>query len=117
MNASESSRETILHTARELFYQRGYQACSMADIAKAAGVYKGHLNHYYKPEADLRAAVAAARKQSLTNPLALISSRSRTAREQLLGFIDMVEKSAPRLPQYGCPLGSLATDLGKHSPE
>src|SRR5690606_29183496 len=74
-------------------------------------------SYYYKTKADLLAAVASARMQSLTNTLALISSRNRTAREQLLGFIDMVEKSAPHLTQYGCPLGSLATELGKHSPE
>ncbi|HEY7884212.1 MAG TPA: TetR/AcrR family transcriptional regulator [Cellvibrionaceae bacterium] len=117
MNASESSREMILAAARELFYQRGYQACSMGDIAKAAGLYKGNLSYYYKTKADLLAAVAAARMQSLTNTLALISSRYYTSREQLLGFVAMVEGSAPALAQYGCPLGSLATELGKHSPE
>ena len=43
----------ILAGAREVFLERGFDAASMGDIARAAGVSKGTLYVYFKDKVDL----------------------------------------------------------------
>ena len=53
-NADDSAkRRQILDGARKVFLDRGFDAASMMDIAKAAGVSKGTLYVYFKDKDDL----------------------------------------------------------------
>jgi AcrR family transcriptional regulator len=49
----EDRRAQILAQACRLFSKRSYSAVSMADIASAAGVTRGLLNHYFGTKRDL----------------------------------------------------------------
>lgn len=51
--------EQILACARRLFHERSYSAVSMAEIADAAGVTRGLLNHYFGNKRDLYLAVVS----------------------------------------------------------
>ncbi len=46
-------RRQILAGAREVFFERGFDAASMGDIARAAGVSKGTLYVYFEDKVDL----------------------------------------------------------------
>lgn len=48
-----AKRRQILDGARKVFLDRGFDAASMGDIAKAAGVSKGTLYVYFKDKDDL----------------------------------------------------------------
>lgn len=48
-----AKRRQILDGARQVFLERGFDAASMMDIAKAAGVSKGTLYVYFKDKDDL----------------------------------------------------------------
>ncbi|MCK9918691.1 TetR/AcrR family transcriptional regulator [Microbacteriaceae bacterium K1510] len=48
-----AKRRQILDGARQVFLDRGFDAASMMDIAKAAGVSKGTLYVYFKDKDDL----------------------------------------------------------------
>jgi AcrR family transcriptional regulator len=50
-------RRQIVDGARDVFLARGFDAASMADIAKAAGVSKGTLYVYFKDKLELFAAI------------------------------------------------------------
>lgn len=50
-------RRQILSGAREVFLERGFDAASMGDIARAAGVSKGTLYVYFQNKEDLFAAL------------------------------------------------------------
>lgn len=50
-------RGQILAGARQVFFDRGYDAASMGDIARAAGVSKGTLYVYFQNKEDLFAAL------------------------------------------------------------
>jgi AcrR family transcriptional regulator len=50
-------RAQIVEGAREIFLARGFDAASMGDIAKAAGVSKGTLYVYFKNKEELFAAI------------------------------------------------------------
>jgi AcrR family transcriptional regulator len=53
----DARREQILDAAIRLFGERPYAAVSTADIAGAAGVARGLLNHYFGTKRDLYLAV------------------------------------------------------------
>jgi AcrR family transcriptional regulator len=52
-----AKRRQILEGARAVFLARGFDAASMADIAKAAGVSKGTLYVYFKDKDELFAEI------------------------------------------------------------
>lgn len=62
VNEAEDSakRGQIVDGAREVFLARGFDAASMGDIAKAAGVSKGTLYVYFKNKEELFAAIVQA---------------------------------------------------------
>lgn len=49
----DERREQILACARRLFSERNYAAVSMEDIARAAGVARGLLHHYFGAKREL----------------------------------------------------------------
>ena len=55
-----AKRRQIVDGAREIFFARGFDAASMGDIAKAAGVSKGTLYVYFKNKEELFAAIVQA---------------------------------------------------------
>jgi len=57
--AAEDSakRRQIVEGARQIFMARGFDAASMSDIAKAAGVSKGTLYVYFKDKEQLFSAI------------------------------------------------------------
>jgi len=59
LEAGEDSakRRQIVEGARQVFLARGFDAASMADIAKAAGVSKGTLYVYFKDKEELFSAI------------------------------------------------------------
>jgi AcrR family transcriptional regulator len=52
-----AKRRQIVDGARQIFLARGFDAASMMDIAKAAGVSKGTLYVYFKNKEELFAAI------------------------------------------------------------
>src|SRR5882757_10827669 len=52
-----AKRRQIVEGARQIFLARGFDAASMGDIAKAAGVSKGTLYVYFKNKEELFAAI------------------------------------------------------------
>src|ERR1700748_1307563 len=52
-----AKRRQIIEGANQIFLARGFDAASMADIAKAAGVSKGTLYVYFKSKEQLFASI------------------------------------------------------------
>jgi len=51
--APEERRETILDAAHALFMERGWEAVTIADVLKAAGISKGGFYHHFTAKEDL----------------------------------------------------------------
>jgi len=49
----EARREQIRETARGLFEESGYDPVSMSDVARAAGVTRGLVHHYFHSKREL----------------------------------------------------------------
>ena len=51
------TRRAIMDAGLKLFAQKGYHGTSVADIAKEAGISKGHAYNYFKSKSELAEAI------------------------------------------------------------
>jgi AcrR family transcriptional regulator len=64
---SESTRNTLIRVARELFTELGYADTSTEEIVRQAGMTRGALYHQYEAKKDLFRAVFEAVEQELND--------------------------------------------------
>ncbi|MGB4336211.1 MAG: TetR/AcrR family transcriptional regulator [Chromatiaceae bacterium] len=109
----EKTRSDIVNSAKALFYERGYDGTSFTDIVEAAGVYRGNIYHYFKSKDDILGAVIVQHLDAYRALITAWEANSPDPRDRLVAFVDMLAAQAPALTRFGCPIGSLNTELGK----
>lgn len=114
---SETNRQRIIQAAMVLFHERGYAETSIADIAAQTGLLKGNLAYYFKTKTDILKAVVQAREKEVFEQIAAQLQSDSSGQEGIEQFLRMVEQQAPNLAQVGCPVGTLASELGKSQPD
>lgn len=75
--------EEILNAAAEIFYQRGYGATSMQDIANAVGMLKGSLYYYFKSKEDLLYTISRAIHENAMANMAAADAIEGSAEDKL----------------------------------
>jgi AcrR family transcriptional regulator len=83
---SEETRAKIVESAARLFSTRGFNAASVADICKEAGISKGAFYHHFESKQSLFLALLDGWLQAIDN--AIDASRDKTAPET---FMQMTE--------------------------
>lgn len=109
----EKTRAGIVDCARQLFYEHGFDGTSFSDIVEASGLYRGNIYHYFKTKDEILAAVVERHLEDYRALLARWENESADPRARLLAFVDMVAGRRAEVVEYGCPIGSLNTELGK----
>jgi len=109
----EKTRADIVGCANRLFYEQGYEATSFSDIVDASGLYRGNIYHYFKSKEDILRAVVEQRLEEFRTLLAKWDKVHINPKAKLLAFVDMITGHQSELVEYGCPIGSLNTELGK----
>lgn len=66
-----STKEMIVQTARNLFYERGYENITLRDIANACDISPGNLNYYFNKKEDLITTVMEGAYDDLYHELAI----------------------------------------------
>lgn len=110
---SIDSREQIVTVARRAFYERGFDETSFADLARLSGIPKGNFYYHFRSKADLLSAVLEARKADIDTALEQWAQTLPSPAARLKRFVAMMTAEGEDLSRYGCPLGSLLTELGK----
>ncbi|MFC3682263.1 TetR/AcrR family transcriptional regulator [Hydrogenophaga luteola] len=110
---TQSNRERVIDVAMHLFQQRGFGQTSLSDVAQDAGMLKGNLAYYFKTKSELLQAVLQTRQAALIQALSGNESDLVEPEEALGRLLAYVRNQASDLVQWGCPVGSLATELGK----
>ncbi len=113
MTKGEQTRADIVACAKNLFYARGYDSTSFRDIVSAAGVYRGNIYHYFKTKDEILRAVIDQRLDEIRALLMQWQTRHATPKARLVAFAQMIALHKKDLIQYGCPIGSLNTELAK----
>jgi TetR/AcrR family transcriptional repressor of nem operon len=108
-----SVRENIVEAALVEFHQRGFTACSVEDITKAAGVPKGSFYNHFKSKEDLGAEVVSRyttgsgwQTEYKVTPVQQLRARFKAMRdtqEEDYGFA------------RGCLIGNMGAELADHS--
>lgn len=116
-SAGPSTRDRLVATAMTLFWEKGYDSTSVADVLQKAGVNSGSLYHFFPGKQDLLLAVLDAYHRGI-GPMLLEPAWK--------GVEDPVERVFALLARYrhgivvtrctyGCPIGSLALEI--HEPD
>jgi TetR/AcrR family transcriptional regulator, transcriptional repressor for nem operon len=105
-------RERLVEGAREVLHAQGVERTTLADIAQAADVPVGNVYYYFKTKDELVEAVLASRIDDVHAALAMLEQH-RTPKARLKAFVRMLTAHAEETAQYGCPQGSLCSELDK----
>jgi TetR/AcrR family transcriptional repressor of nem operon len=112
-----STRDRLVQTAMQLFWEKGYGSTSVADVLHAAGVNSGSLYHFFPGKQDLLLAVLDAYRGGIDEMLLAPAWK---------GVDDPIERVFALLARYrlgivqtdcvyACPIGSLALEI--HEPD
>jgi TetR/AcrR family transcriptional regulator, transcriptional repressor for nem operon len=106
-------RERLVAAATQLLHQHGIERTTLADIAQAADVPAGNVYYYFKTKDEVIAAVIQAHGQQVKTTLAFIDAHHRSPKSRLKAFVREFTAQSEIVAQFGCPLGSLCSELGK----
>jgi AcrR family transcriptional regulator len=110
--AKKGKRERLVGAACDVLHRQGVEKTTLADIAEVADVPVGNVYYYFKTKDDLVEAAIESQVQEVEAVLASLEHhRSPTARIKAL--IRALCSQAELVSQYGCPLGSLVSELDK----
>jgi AcrR family transcriptional regulator len=108
-------RDRLIASAARLLHQQGVEKTTLVDIAEAADVPAGNVYYYFKTKDDIVAAVIGARAQEINSTLAEITRTHRSAKARLKALVAEFASQSDLVAQYGCPLGSLCSELDKRA--
>jgi TetR/AcrR family transcriptional regulator, transcriptional repressor for nem operon len=111
------TRTRIVRAAMELFWEKGYQSTSMADLFARADINAGSLYHFFPGKQDVLVAVLAAYRDGIGMML-LEPAWAGVADpiERVFALLDCYRALIVQTDcTYGCPIGSIALEL--HEPD
>jgi len=111
--AEKSTRETIVEAADQLFYEHGFEHTSFADIATVVGISRGNFYYHFKTKDEILDAVIEARLAKTRMMLDGWEAGGDTPVARIRSFIDILLVNRADIERYGCPVGTLSTELAK----
>ena len=105
-------RERLVAAAQLILHQQGVEKTTIADIATMADVPVGNVYYYFKTKDLLVDAAIEAHTHNVETMLAELG-RHRTPRARLKGFVRAFAGQVDLVARYGCPLGTLCSELDK----
>ena len=111
------TRSRLVLTAMQLFWEKGYNSTSIADVLQTAKVNSGSLYYFFPSKTDLLAAVLDLYHEGIGSMLlAPAWAGVEDPIERIFALLARYRKSlADTDCFYGCPIGSLALEL--HEPD
>jgi TetR/AcrR family transcriptional regulator, transcriptional repressor for nem operon len=110
-----TTREQIVEAADRLFYRQGFEHTSFADIADAVRISRGNFYYHFKSKDEILDAVIAARLADTQVMLARWEIEGETPADRIRSFIHILIANRIDIKRFGCPLGTLTTELAKLS--
>ena len=108
-----STRERIVEQADVLFYERGYEAASLADIAAPLGLSRGNFYYHFKTKDEILDAVIDLRLSRTAAMLTAWEAEGDTPLARITCFIRILIRNRAKIMSWGCPVGTLMSELSK----
>ena len=117
--APQSPRDKIVHAAMELFWLKGYNSTSIADLLSRTQLNSGSLYHVFPSKQDVLIGVLESyrdgNQEMLLEPAwGAVDDPIEKIFALLNGYRTMIVESDCT---YGCPIGSLALELHEPDPQ
>ncbi|ALA17392.1 MULTISPECIES: TetR/AcrR family transcriptional regulator [unclassified Chelatococcus] len=112
MGATDT-RQEIVAAADRLFYERGFEATSFADIASVVGLSRGNFYYHFKTKDEILQAVIARRLSMTRDMLDAWQVEGADAADRIRSFIGILIMNKEKIVAHGCPVGTLCTELAK----
>ena len=109
---AQDTRQYIVDAADRLFYEQGFEATSFAHIAEAVGLSRGNFYYHFKTKDEILTAVIAQRKAK-TRQMLDAWQEDASPMTRIASFIRILTTNRARIMSYGCPVGTLTTELAK----
>jgi AcrR family transcriptional regulator len=107
------TRQQIVAAADDLFYRQGFEHTSFADIAKVVRISRGNFYHHFKTKDDILDAVIKARLDLTQQMLVNWEKKGATPKDRIKSYIRILLTNWAMIKDYGCPVGTLCTELAK----
>ncbi|MEQ9332015.1 TetR/AcrR family transcriptional regulator [Thalassobaculum sp.] len=111
--AGSTTREQIVGAADDLFYRQGFEHTSFADIAGVVRISRGNFYYHFKTKDEILDAVIDARLASTRTMLERWEIAGATPADRIRSFIGILVANRADIQRYGCPVGTLSTELAK----
>ncbi len=112
-----NTRDRLVEAARELFWDRGYEATSLGDVVRGAKANPGSLYYFFKTKEDLLLGVLE-RYSELLWP-AVMEPAFKAVDDPMVRIFAVLEGYRQGLLKTdfarGCPIGSLSLEVGETS--
>ena len=115
------TRSRLVLTGMDLFYRHGYGAVGVQEICAQAEVSKSSFYHFFAAKEDLALAVLDWRWQGFMHMLAPVQQSSMPPLKKIQAVFDAMVGLACATRDahgevYGCPFGSLGSELSTSVP-
>jgi len=111
--ANTLTRDRIIDKADQLFYEQGFEHTSFAQIAEALGISRGNFYYHFKTKDEILEAVINHRIVRTSSMLEHWELEGDTPSDRIRSFINIVVVNRAKIKRYGCPVGTLCTELAK----
>ena len=108
-----TTRDQIVQAADRLFYTQGYENTSFADIAEAVRISRGNFYYHFKSKHRILDAVIDERLADTRDMIAAWEAASPDPADRIRAYIDIVITNRADIERFGCPVGTLTTELAK----
>ncbi len=109
----KSTRELIIEEASTLFYKKGFEKTSFADIAGKVNISRGNFYHHFKTKDSILDEVIKFRMNNTKQMLLKWEDEGKTPFDRINCFIHILITNLTKIKLYGCPVGTLTTELAK----
>lgn len=109
----KSTRQQIVAAADQLFYEQGFENTSFADIAAAVNISRGNFYYHFKTKDDILDAVIELRLANTQAMLEQWEQQGAKPQDRIRCFIHILITNQAKILLYGCPVGTLTSELAK----
>ncbi|WP_052513625.1 TetR/AcrR family transcriptional regulator [Bosea sp. LC85] len=108
-----TTRQEIVAAADDLFYRQGFDHTSFAHIADAVGISRGNFYHHFKTKDEILDSVIEKRIADRMAMMQRWEIGGATPEERILSFVEILTVNGAKIMHYGCPIGTLTSELAK----
>lgn len=111
--SDNATRDRIVEAADQLFYRQGYEHTSFSDIADAVQISRGNFYYHFKSKDEILNSVIDVRLANTRKMLEQWEAEGETPADRIRSFIQILIVNRAKIQRYGCPVGTLCTELAK----